>query len=126
MNALSKLSAEQIEALAAKGLERTPVVDFAFWPNPRQREGKRDPQYTGSLKISTLKVAEMLAAALEEGKAEVTLFADLWQNEAVVGKDRPKFSGRANTQVVSRKDGLVVMRTSDGGALQDRTSLDNE
>jgi hypothetical protein len=104
MNAITKLSPEAINALAEKALEKMPVVDFAFWANARRREGKQDPQFTGTLKISTVKVAEMLAAALERGDTELTLFADLWQNEAVVGKDRPKFSGRANTRVVPRSE----------------------
>lgn len=102
---LATLSTEQRDALAERALERTPLAQVSLWPNRNMREGKRDAQFTGRLKISTVLMAEVLAKALAEGKSEVECWLDVWHNAPSVGKsggDRPVLSGRARSFVEPR------------------------
>lgn len=95
---ISGLSQAQIEALALAQLERTPYVRFSFWPNAKQRDGKRDADFTGELEVSTERAAKLIAEALVAGKPSVRFFADCWFNKdpgvAENGKPRPTLSGR--------------------------------
>lgn len=104
-NAVAKLSQAQLEALAAQALQRNPLAQISLWPNRKQREGKRDADLTGRLKLSTVQLAEKLAAALAAGETEVELWIDVWQNEPSVsanGNERPILSGRSRSFVEQR------------------------
>jgi hypothetical protein len=95
---VAALSATQRDALAAQQLERTPFVRFSFWPNANMRPDKQDAQFVGEVEVSTVRAAEMIAAALAAGKPSVKFFADCWFNTnpgvSESGKPRPTLSGR--------------------------------
>lgn len=102
---VSGLSQAQLEALASAQLERTPLAKVSLWPNNNRRADKNDAQFTGKLQISTVRMSEILAKALAEGKTEVDCWLDIWQNAPSVGKsggDRPILSGRARSLVEPR------------------------
>lgn len=106
--AVATLSNEQRDALAAQALARTPIARISLWPNNNRRPEKNDAQFTGKLQLSTVQLAEKLAAALAEGQSEVDLWIDVWHNAPSVGKsggDRPVLSGRARNFVEPRAAG---------------------
>lgn len=102
---LTNLSKAQLEVLAAAQLAKTPLAKVSLWTNNNRRADKNDAQFTGKLQISTVRMAEILAAALAAGQTEVDCWLDVWQNAPSVGKsggDRPILSGRARSLVEPR------------------------
>ncbi len=104
--AVAALSQEQRDRLAAQAIERQPLLKIDLWPNRNQREGKRDADFTGRGRMSTVQLAEKLAAALANGEESVEVWIDMWHNEPSVGKsggERPILSGRARNFVEPRE-----------------------
>lgn len=97
------INQQTLEALAQAQIERTPMARFAFWVNNRRRPDKNDAHFTGRVQISTVKVAEVLADALQAGKTEIELWADLWQNEPR-NENSPVLSGKARTLVAAKQE----------------------
>ncbi len=102
MSKVAPLNNEVAQKIATEALKRKPLAEFAFWPNEDRDDSNNYAHYKGELKISTVKLAAMLAEALENGEAEVRFFADLWQNEPKEGVNRPALSGNSRNRIVPR------------------------
>lgn len=98
MNALTKLSADAIQQLAADALKRMSPITFWLKKNVKRDGHPNDADYTGQLEFSTLHMAELLAGALERGDAKVRVFVNM--RNKIDGK--ACFTGWAGKLVESR------------------------
>lgn len=98
---MSEMNQKIRDALAQARIEQLPYVRFAFWANKNRRDGRNDAQFSGRVQVSTVRCIELLAEALKEGKTEIELWANLWQNTPNELKpDAPVMSGASRKLVV--------------------------
>ena len=98
---MSEMNQKIKDALAQAQVEQLPYVRFAFWTNKNRREGRNDAQFSGRVQVSTVRCIELLANALAEGKTEIELWANLWQNTPDAARpDSPVMSGTSRKIVV--------------------------
>ncbi len=102
MSKVAPLNNEVAQKLAAKALESIPAIRFSFWENEDRTKDNNYAHYKGEVEISTVKLAAMLAEALEQGKTSVRMFGDLRKSTPREGVNRPALFGNARKVIVPR------------------------
>jgi hypothetical protein len=86
------------QAVAQQHAQRAIPLRAALWANARRREGKNDPQFTGTIEVDVLAIGPHIAEAIKNGEPKVVFFFDAWQNapgDSKSGGELPLISGKA-------------------------------
>jgi hypothetical protein len=97
-NSTVAISAALAMAVAEQHAQRAIPLRAALWANSRRREGKNDPQFTGTIEVDVLAIGPHIAEAIKNGEPKIVFFFDAWQNtpgESKSGGELPLISGKA-------------------------------
>lgn len=87
-------------------MDRIPFAGIALWPNKNRREGRNDAHFAGRVRLSTVKLQAVIDQAIAEGKVEIELWANVWDNaqSGTMRENGPVLSGNCRNLVEAQAE----------------------